>query len=409
MSLVVQKYGGSSVASLDHLRRVAQHVATTARNGDKVLVTISAMGEQTDDLLNMALALSPKPPRRELDMLLTAGERISAALLAIALDDLAVPSLSLTGSQCGILTDETHGNARITQILGGRIRDNLAANRVVIVAGFQGVSTQTKEITTLGRGGSDLSAIALAAALEADACQLYKDVAGVYTCDPRSVADARLLPRLSWTAMTAIAWGGASVLHPRGAHLAAKFNLPFEIRSSLDLTRPGTRIHGSAALERPQTIALAHKRGMTLTTYRLTAADASSSLAQVLSWLWQRGEAPQVNQQVLQQDGSIDLTLVISSSLVSDLEMILDDITAPKPGHWQRLNERQGLATIAVVGQGYKQSPETAMTISQGLYGTLQFIDVSDQQILLGLSDEHLDHALKVLHRQLIEQMPAIN
>ena len=409
MSLVVQKYGGSSVASLDHLRRVAQHVATTARNGDKVLVTISAMGEQTDDLLNMALALSPKPPRRELDMLLTAGERISAALLAIALDDLAVPSLSLTGSQCGILTDETHGNARITQILGGRIRDNLAANRVVIVAGFQGVSTQTKEITTLGRGGSDLSAIALAAALEADACQLYKDVAGVYTCDPRSVADARLLPRLSWTAMTAIAWGGASVLHPRGAHLAAKFNLPFEIRSSLDLTRPGTRIHGSAALERPQTIALAHKRGMTLTTYRLTAADASSSLAQVLSWLWQRGEAPQVNQQVLQQDGSIDLTLVISSSLVSDLEMILDDITAPKPGHWQRLNERQGLATIAVVGQGYKQSPETAMTISQGLYGTLQFIDVSDQQILLGLSDEHLDHALKVLHRQLIEQLPAIN
>jgi len=409
VSLVVQKYGGSSVASLDHLRRVAQHVATTARRGDKVLVTISAMGEQTDDLLNMALALSPKPPRRELDMLLTAGERISAALLAIALGDLGVPSLSLTGSQCGILTDETHGNARITQILGGRIRDNLAANRVVIVAGFQGVSTQTKEITTLGRGGSDLSAIALAAALEADACQLYKDVAGVYTCDPRSVADARLLPRLSWTSMTALAWGGASVLHPRGAHLAAKFNLPFEIRSSLDLTQPGTRIHGSAALERPQTIALAHKRGMTLTTYRLTGADASSSLAQVLFWLWQRGEAPQVNQQVLQQDGSVDLTLVISSSLVSDLDMLLDDITAPKPGHWQRLNERPGLATIAVIGQGYKQSPETATTISQGLRGVLQFIDVSDQQILLGLGDEHLDHALKVLHRQLIDQAQAIN
>ncbi|MCX6109185.1 MAG: aspartate kinase [Proteobacteria bacterium] len=409
MSLVVQKYGGSSVASLDHLRRVAQHVATTARRGDKVLVTISAMGEQTDDLLNMALALSPKPPRRELDMLLTAGERISAALLAIALGDLGVPSLSLTGSQCGILTDETHGNARITQILGGRIRDNLAANRVVIVAGFQGVSTQTKEITTLGRGGSDLSAIALAAALEADACQLYKDVAGVYTCDPRSVAEARLLPRLSWTSMTALAWGGASVLHPRGAHLAAKFNLPFEIRSSLDLTQPGTRIHGSAALERPQTIALAHKRGMTLTTYRLTGADASSSLAQVLSWLWQRGEAPQVTQQVLQQDGSVDLTLVISSSLVSDLDMLLDDITAPKPGHWQRLNARPGLATIAVIGQGYKQSPETATTISQGLRGVLQFIDVSDQQILLGLGDEHLDHALKVLHRQLIDQAQAIN
>ena len=400
----MQKYGGSSVASLDHLRRVAQHVATTVRKGDKVLVTISAMGEQTDDLLNMALALSPKPARRELDMLLTAGERISAALLAIALGDLGVPSLSLTGSQCGILTDETHGNARITQILGGRIRDNLAADRVVIVAGFQGVSTQTKEITTLGRGGSDLSAIALAAALQADACQLYKDVAGVYTCDPRSVADARLLPRMSWTAMTALAWGGASVLHPRGAHLAAKFNRPFEIRSSLDLTQPGTRIHGSVALERPQTIALAHKHGMTLTTYRLTAADASSSLAQVLSWLWQRGEAPQVNQQVLQQDGSMDLTLVISSSLVSDLEMILDDITAPKQGRWQRLNERRGLATIAVIGQGYKQSPETATTISQGLPGILQFIDVSDQQILLGLGDEHLGHALKVLHRLLIEQ-----
>ena len=404
MSLVVQKYGGSSVASLDRLRCVAMHVAATVRSGQQVLVTISAMGEQTDDLLNMALALNPKPAGRELDMLLTAGERISAALLAIALDDLGVPSISLTGSQCGILTDDTHGNARITAILGDRVRGNLAAGRVVIVAGFQGVTSHTKEITTLGRGGSDLSAIALAASLRADACQLYKDVAGVFTCDPRRVPGARQLPHLSWAAMTALAWAGAAVLHPRGAHLAAKFRIPFEIRSSLDLSQPGTSIHGSAPLERPQTLALAHKRGMALATYRFAAGDASSILAQVLAWLWRHGEAPQVNQQIMQHDGSVDLTLVIASSLINDLELMLASVTAQTHGRWERLNFRAGLATIATIGQGYKQSPETAAAICAILQNQLCFIDVTDQQIALVLDEVQLDTALMVLHAELIEK-----
>jgi len=409
MSLVVQKYGGSSVASLDRLRTVAGHVAATVRTGQQVLVTISAMGEQTDDLLNMALALNPKPAGRELDMLLTAGERISAALLAIALDNQGVQSVSLTGSQCGILTDDTHGNARISAILGDRVRDNLAAGRVVIVAGFQGVTTHTKEITTLGRGGSDLSAIALAASLQADTCQLYKDVAGVFTCDPRSVPAARHLPHLSWPAMTALAWGGAAVLHPRGAHLAAKFRIPFEIRSSLDLSQPGTHIHGSTPLERPQTLALAHKRGMALATYRFTAGDASSILAQVLAWLWRHGEAPQVNQQIRQHDGTIDLTLAIAANLVTDLELMLASVSAQTRGRWECLNFKAGVATVAVVGQGYKQSPETTATICAALPKQLCFIDVTDQQIALVLDEAQLDRALTVLHAELIEKPTSSN
>ena len=181
MGLIIQKYGGSSVASLERIKAVADHIKSCAQQGNRLVVTISAMGSQTDELSKLAIAMSPNPPRRELDMLLTAGERISMALLSIALHDRGVDAVSLTGSQCGILTDQTHGNARITKILGDRIRSSLNENRVVIVAGFQGVSPATKEITTLGRGGSDLSAIALAATLKADKCQLFKDVENLMT------------------------------------------------------------------------------------------------------------------------------------------------------------------------------------------------------------------------------------
>src|SRR5690606_30593967 len=195
--LIVHKYGGSSVKSIERIEAVADHIADRARAGDQLVVTISAMGAQTDELLQMAIQISASPPRRELDMLLTAGERISMALLSIALQKRGHHAVSLTGSQSGILTDETHGNARIHKILGDRIRQGIADNRVVIVAGFQGVSPKTREVTTLGRGGSDLSAVALAAALDAKEVHLYKDVEGVYSADPRIVPNARLLPKIN--------------------------------------------------------------------------------------------------------------------------------------------------------------------------------------------------------------------
>lgn len=244
MGLVVQKYGGTSVATIERIKAVAEHVHATVRSGAQAVVVVSAMGQQTDELLDLALQISKNPPRRELDMLLTVGERISMSLLSIALHQRGVPSVSLTGSQSGILTDEVHGNARIQTVLGDRIKAGLSRQNVIIVAGFQGMSAQSKEITTLGRGGSDLTAVALAHALKADSCEIYKDVDGVFSADPRDVPSAKLIRNLSWDEMSDLCWGGSSVIHARALFLAQKFQIPIEVRSSFNLDRPGRRYLG---------------------------------------------------------------------------------------------------------------------------------------------------------------------
>ncbi|CAA9230751.1 MAG: Aspartokinase, partial [uncultured Blastococcus sp.] len=197
MALIVQKYGGSSVASAAHMKRVAERVVTAKKNGDEVVVVVSAMGDTTDDLLDQASQITADPPGRELDMLLTAGERISMALLAIAISTHGYEARSFTGSQAGVITTSRHGKARIIDVTPGRLRSALDEGSIAIVAGFQGVSQDTKDITTLGRGGSDTTAVALAAALGADACEIYSDVDGVYSADPRIVPDARHLPTIS--------------------------------------------------------------------------------------------------------------------------------------------------------------------------------------------------------------------
>jgi aspartate kinase len=402
VSLVVQKYGGTSVGSLDHIRNVARHVGDTVAQGHALIVTISAMGEQTDDLLAMATKLNPRPPRRELDMLLTAGERISAALLAIALDERKVKSVSLTGSQVGILTDETHGNARITRITGERVRDSLANGRVVIVAGFQGVSPRTKEITTLGRGGTDLSAIALAVALGADRCQLYKDVRGLYTADPRTVGNARLLETLSFEGMTALAWAGSPVLHPRGAHLAAKYGVPFEIRSSLELDHPGTLIQRSDDVESPKIQALAQKTPVTLVTTRVAGAAAQPLIAEALDWLWQQGESPLTSGQSLDEAGTT-LTQVVKSSLVGDYLEALAQAAATRGAKCETVRRTDGLAAVTVVGQGFQQSPETVARIFGALQAPPTLVATSNTVITVCVKESALKDALVDLHRALFE------
>ena len=212
MALVCQKFGGTSVADADRLRRVADTVAATRQAGNDVIVVVSAMGTTTDDLIDLANQVSSTPSGREMDMLLTAGERISMSLLAMALEDMDVPAVSFTGSQAGILTDDAHGDAKILEITGGRVTDAIAQGKVVIIAGFQGVSPQTKEVTTLGRGGSDASAVALAAALGADVCEIYTDVDGIYTADPRIVPKARKLDEVSFEEMLELAAQGSRVL-----------------------------------------------------------------------------------------------------------------------------------------------------------------------------------------------------
>ena len=232
MGLIVQKFGGSSVADAESIKRVAARIAASKRSGQQVVVVVSAMGDTTDELIDLANQVSPMPNGRELDMLLTAGERISMALLAMAISNLGLEARSFTGSQAGIITTSTHGRARVIDVTPGRIQEALAEGAIAIVAGFQGVAQDTKDITTLGRGGSDTTAGALAAALDADVCEIYTDVDGVFSADPRIVPTARKLKSVTYEEMLELAASGAKVLHLRCVEYARRFNLPIHVRSS---------------------------------------------------------------------------------------------------------------------------------------------------------------------------------
>ena len=239
MGIVVQKYGGSSVADATGIKRVAQRIVATRKEGHEVVVVVSAMGDTTDELIDLAHEVSPLPPGRELDMLLTAGERISMAVLAMAIGNLGHEAQSFTGSQAGVITDSVHGKAKIIDVTPGRIQRALAQGAIAIVAGFQGVSQEGKDITTLGRGGSDTTAVALAAALGADVCEIYTDVDGVFTADPRIVPAARRIPYLSAEEMLEMAAGGAKILHLRCVEYARRHDVPIHVRSSFS-TKTGT-------------------------------------------------------------------------------------------------------------------------------------------------------------------------
>ncbi len=236
---VVQKFGGSSVADAASIKRVAQRIVATKEQGHEVTVVVSAMGDTTDELLDLAQQVSPNPRAREMDMLLTAGERMSAALLAMAINDLGHTARSFTGSQAGVITSEKHGDARIIDITPGRIESALEEGDVVIVAGFQGVSQSTKDVTTLGRGASDTTAVALAAALGAGYCEIYSDVDGVFTADPRIVPGAHRIPEISYEEMLEMAANGAKILHLRCVEYARRENVPVHVRSSFS-DKPGT-------------------------------------------------------------------------------------------------------------------------------------------------------------------------
>ncbi len=260
---VVQKYGGSSVADAESIKRVAKRIVATKQQGNDVVVVISAMGDTTDELMDLALKVSPMPPPRELDMLLTAGERMSAALLAMAIADQGLHARSLTGSQAGIITTGTHGNARIIDITPGRITSALDQGDIVIVAGFQGVAQDTKDVTTLGRGASDTTAVALAASLGADHCEIYTDVDGVFTADPRIVPSARRIPRISYEEMLEMAACGAKILHLRCVEYARRENVKVHVRSSFS-DKDGTwveELEEGSQMEQAIISGVAHDRG----------------------------------------------------------------------------------------------------------------------------------------------------
>jgi aspartate kinase len=395
LGLFIQKYGGTSVGNLERIRSVAEHIAATYRQGHRLVVVVSAMGQQTDELLVMALSLSPEPPQREVDMLLSVGERISMSLLAIALNDLKVPTISLTGSQSGILTDDTHGNAKIQRILGDRIRKALDSGKLVIVAGFQGMSESGKEITTLGRGGSDLTAIALAHTLKADRCQIYKDVDGVCSADPRLVPTAQVMPAMSWDSLSHLTWYGSGVVHNRGVHLAKKYKIPLEIRSSFNLETPGTQVGESKTVEKAVVHAITHRQD--LSWVRILDCKAET-ITPVLRYLYTLGEHPLFVQQQ-QSDQGLGMDLLLSSKFKDKLTAFLGQelatATVTECG--------QGLACITVVGDGFWQQPELLGRMLESLGQAPLLFDCKNAVVNLLLPQENLEQALRSLHRNLVE------
>lgn len=267
MSLFIQKYGGTSVASTQRIEAVADHIIATHKQGNQLVVVVSAMGQHTDELKAKAFELSSQPPQRELDMLLSVGERVSMALLSIALAKRGGEAFSFTGSQCGILTTSIHGKALIIDIKPRRLTEKLSKNHLPIVAGFQGMSADTYEITTLGRGGSDLSAVALSKALSADRCEVYKDIDGVYNADPRIFSGARKYQTIDWMSCYLLCVYGADVLHDRACALAAKEKIPLHVRSSFELDKPGTLVEGRHSMENFKIVGITKQHNISVLRY----------------------------------------------------------------------------------------------------------------------------------------------
>src|SRR5262249_14549037 len=345
---MVQKYGGTSVAGPERLRAVAGRVAAARAAGADLVVVVSAMGQTTDDLITLAHQVSARPSHRELDMLLTTGERVTMSLLAMALHDLGVEAISFTGSQSGILTDGAHSAARILEVKPDRIREELERGRVVIVAGFQGVNPKTKEITTLGRGGSDTTATALAAVFQAARCEIYTDVPGVLSADPRVVPQARVLDAMSYGACSTLAPVGGRVLHARSADLAAGYRVPLVIRSSFD-DRPGTRIGEGGMMEGPLIQAVAHQQDRSVVVAEGTAGARGEVRAMLETVASEWPELELVAHEQM-DDAHSAVGWAGSREDAEALEKRWREVRGPG-GEW-RLSVQHGAGFVSLVGLG---------------------------------------------------------
>ncbi|BDD84584.1 aspartokinase [Tsukamurella pulmonis] len=402
MALVVQKYGGSSVSSAERIRRVAERIVETKRAGNDVVVVVSAMGDTTDELLDLANQVCPAPPAREMDMLLTSGERISNALVAMAIHSLGAEAQSFTGSQAGVITTNRHGAAKIIDVTPGRVQAAIDDGKIVLVAGFQGVSQDTKDVTTLGRGGSDTTAVALAAALNADVCEIYTDVDGIYTADPRIVPNAKHLDKVSFEEMLEMAACGAKVLMLRCVEYARRYNVPVHVRSSYS-TKPGTIVAGSmedipveeailtgVAHDRSEAkitvVGLEDKPGYAARVFR-AVADAEINIDMVL-------------QNVSKIDtGRTDITFTLPRELgplgVEKLEALRKEIGFDSVVYDDHVGK------VSLVGAGMKSHPGVTATFCEALSKegiNIELISTSEIRISVLIRDTELDEAVKVLH-----------
>ena len=403
MGLIVQKYGGSSVADAEGMKRVAARIVASKKAGNQVVVVVSAMGDTTDELIELANAVTPIPQGRELDMLLTAGERISMALLAMAINNLGFEARSFTGSQAGVITDSVHGKARIIDVTPGRIQEAINEGAIAIDAGFQGISQDTKDITTLGRGGSDTTAVALAAALDADVCEIYTDVDGVFSADPRVVPAARKLTTVTYDEMLELAAAGAKVLHLRCVEYARRFDLPIHVRSSFSPNE------GTWVVEN-------HPEGGTMEQAVISgvAHDKSEAKITIVGVPDRTGIAARIFQAIADNDINIDMIVQNVSAAATGLTDI--SFTLPKAEGQkgtqvlQRIQGEVGFASIlyddtigklSLIGAGMRSHPGVTATFFAAMADAgvnIEMISTSEIRISVIVREADVERAAKAAH-----------
>lgn len=402
MSLIVQKYGGSSLADAESIKRVARRIVDTKKAGNDVVVVVSAMGDTTDDLLDLAAQVSPAPPSREMDMLLTAGERMSMALVSMAITNLGHSARSYTGSQAGVITDAQHGKARIIDVTPGRVQEAIAEGHVVIVAGFQGVSQTTNEITTLGRGGSDTTAVALAAGINADVCEIYTDVDGIFTADPRIVPKAHKIPRITNEEMQEMAASGAKVLMLRCVEYARRFDLPIHVRSSFS-HHEGTWVVNQTegdSVEDPIIAGVAHDRSEGKITI-VGIPDSPGRAAAVFKAI--AGAGINVDMIVQNVSAGAEKKTDISFTLpMDDAGRGVEVLNAMKDElGFEQLQYDDQVGKLSLVGSGMRSNPGVSATLFQALADAginIEMISTSEIRVSVVTSDDELDEAVRVVH-----------
>ena len=397
MALIVQKFGGTSVGDVDRIKAVAERVVRSADAGQQVCVVVSAMGHTTDELVEMASRISPAPHGREMDMLLTAGERISMALLSMAIIELGRDAVSFTGSQAGIVTDTTHGKARIVEVRASRVIEALEKGKIVIVAGFQGVSTDF-DVTTLGRGGSDTTAVALAAALEADACEIYTDVRGVFTADPRIVPEARKLHVVSYEEMLELSASGAKVLMLRSVEYARNYGVPIHVRSSFD-DEPGTWVkEEDERMEQAIISGIAHDTSEAKVTI-LGVPDQPGVAARVFRPLADEGVNVDMIVQNASREGRTDIFFTIPKDDLRRAQPLLDNIKAAVGAEGVETDAE--IAKVSLVGAGMKTHPGVAAKMFDSLADAginIEIISTSSIRVSCVIRATDVDQAVKVVH-----------
>ena len=398
MSLLVQKFGGTSVADPDRIKAVADRIVRSRREGNDVVVVVSAMGKTTDDLERLAHEVSSDPSAREMDMLLTSGERISIALLCMAIIDQGEAAQSFTGSQAGIVTDTAHRKAKILEIRADRIQEAIAAGNVCVVAGFQGMSTE-RNITTLGRGGSDTTAVALAAALDADVCEIYTDVSGTYPADPRIVPDARRLDRVSYDEMLEMAATGGRVLALRSVEFARNYNVPVHVRSSFSY-EPGTWVTDSeeSTMEDPIISGVTHDVSEAkVTIFRVP--DRPGVAAKLFRPLADANLVVDMIEQNVSTDGSTDISFTVPKSDLSRTMEVVEKVVAAIEAGGATADENIG--RVSVVGAGMKTNPGVAAQMFETLAAegvNIEMISTSTIRISCVVAQDDVERAVRALH-----------